>query len=121
MVQGLGLHYQVSKLAAEDISAAMAKTFDVEVWMPSMATYREVSSVSNARDYQARRGSVRYRKKDAKGTAFVHTLNASGLATSRLIPAIAEQFQRSDGSVTVPEVLRKWVGCEVLYPEDQPR
>ena len=121
LVQGLGLHYQVSKLAAEDISAAMAKTFDVEVWMPSMATYREVSSVSNARDYQARRGSVRYRKKDAKGTAFVHTLNASGLATSRLIPAIAEQFQRSDGSVTVPEVLRKWVGCEVLYPEDQPR
>jgi seryl-tRNA synthetase len=121
LVQGLGLHYQVSKLAAEDISAAMAKTFDVEVWMPSMATYREVSSVSNARDYQARRGSVRYRKKDAKGTAFVHTLNASGLATSRLIPAIAEQFQQSDGSVTVPEVLRKWVGCEVLYPEDQPR
>ena len=119
LVKGLGLHYQVSMLAAEDISAAMAKTFDVEVWMPSMDTYREVSSVSNARDYQARRGGVRYRKKDAKGTSFVHTLNASGLATSRLIPAICEQFQQSDGSVIVPEVLRKWVGCDVLHPEDQ--
>ncbi len=121
LVQGLGLHYQVSMLAAEDVSAAMAKTFDVEVWMPSMETYREVSSVSNARDYQARRGNVRYRKKDAKGTAFVHTLNASGLATSRLIPAIVEQFQQRDGGVIVPEVLRKWVGCEVLHPEDRPR
>ncbi len=114
LVSGLGLHYRVSKLAAGDCSASMAKTYDIEVWIPSMNEYKEISSVSNARDYQARRGNIRFKRKGAKKTEFVHTLNASGLATSRLIPAIAEQFQKEDGSVIVPEVLRKWMGLELL-------
>ncbi len=108
LIEGLGLHYQVSKLAAEDCSAAMAKTYDAEIWLPSMGIYKEVSSVSNALDYQARRGSIRF--KDAnQDTEFVHTLNGSGLATSRLLPAILEQNQQADGSVIIPEVLRPYL------------
>jgi seryl-tRNA synthetase len=106
LVAGLGLHYRVSKLAAGDVSATMAKTLDIEVWIPSMNEYKEISSASNSRDYQARRGNIRFRRKGAKKTEYAHTLNASGLATSRLVPAIVEQFQNSDGSVTIPEVLR---------------
>lgn len=109
LVEGLGLHYQLSKLAAEDCSAAMAKTYDVEVWIPSMNIYKEVSSISNALDYQARRGDIRFKDNSAAPTEFVHTLNASGLATSRLLPAILEQFQQADGSVIIPEVLRKYL------------
>lgn len=109
LVEGLGLHYQLSKLAAQDCSAAMAKTYDVEVWIPSMNIYKEVSSISNALDYQARRGDTRFKDKTGVTTEFVHTLNASGLATSRLLPAILEQFQQADGSVIVPEVLRKYL------------
>ena len=109
LVEGLGLHYQLSKLAAQDCSAAMAKTYDVEVWIPSMNIYKEVSSISNALDYQARRGDTRFKDKNANATEFVHTLNASGLATSRLLPAILEQFQQADGSVIIPEVLRKYL------------
>ena len=109
LVEGLGLHYQLSKLAAQDCSAAMAKTYDVEVWIPSMNIYKEVSSISNALDYQARRGDTRFKDKTAVTTEFVHTLNASGLATSRLLPAILEQFQQADGSVIIPEVLRKYL------------
>lgn len=115
LVAGLGLHYRITFLAAEDISAAMARTYDIEVWLPSVGAYLEVSSVSNARDYQARRGNIRYRNREGK-SAFVHTLNASGLATSRLLPAILEQYQRADGSVVVPEVLREWAPGEVLLP-----
>ncbi|MBT4121185.1 MAG: serine--tRNA ligase [Candidatus Magasanikbacteria bacterium] len=113
LVEGLGLHYQTAQLAAGDCSAAMAKTNDIEVWIPSMEIYKEVSSVSNALDYQARRGNVKYKDEDGK-KQFVHTLNASGLATSRLIPAILEQFQQEDGGVVVPEVLRGWVGKDIL-------
>lgn len=116
LVQGLGLHYRVSKLAAADCSFSMAKTFDIEVWIPSMNDYKEVSSASNANDYQARRGNMKFRRRDTKKLEFVHTLNASGLATSRLIPAIMEQHQQSDGSVEIPEVLRKWVGKDRLRP-----
>jgi seryl-tRNA synthetase len=114
LVQGLGLHYRMSKLAAGDVSAAMAKTCDIEVWIPSMGEYKEVSSASNARDYQARRGRIRFKREGAKHTEFVHTLNASGLATSRLFPAILEQFQQEDGSVVVPDILRDKVGCDEL-------
>lgn len=114
IVRGLGLHHQVTKLAARDCSAGMAKTFDIEVWLPSMQQYKEVSSASNARDYQARRGQIRYRPEGQKRTELVHTLNASGLATSRLLPAIVEQLQNPDGSVNVPEVLRKWLGKDRL-------
>ncbi len=113
LVQKLGLHYRLSKLAAGDCSFSMARTYDIEVWIPSMEIYKEVSSASNARDYQARRGNVKFRGEDKK-LQFVHTLNASGLATSRVIPAIVEQYQNADGSVTVPEVLRPFIGCEVI-------
>ncbi len=114
LVEGLGLHYQLSKLAAEDCSASMATTFDIELWLPSMNEYKECSSVSNAMDYQARRGNIRFRRKDTKKIEFVHTLNGSGLATSRLMPAIVEQFQQGDGSVVVPEVLRPFLGMDVI-------
>ena len=113
LVRELGLHYRLSKLAAGDCSFSMARTYDIEVWIPSMGIYKEVSSASNARDYQARRGNVRFRGADGK-TRFVHTLNASGLATSRVMPAIVEQYQNADGSVTVPEVLRRYIGADVI-------
>lgn len=116
LVEGLGLTYQVDKLAAGDCSHSMARTYDIEVWIPSMGIYKEVSSVSNARDYQARRGSIRYKDKDGK-TKFCHTLNGSGLATSRVFPALIEQNQTEDGSVIIPEPLRKWMGgLEIIKP-----
>lgn len=108
LVQGLGLHYRISLLAAGDTSASMVKTYDVEAWIPSIGQYLEVSSVSNSRAYQARRAKIRYRDADGR-PALVHTLNGSGLATSRLLPAIIEQNQQADGSVIIPEVLRAWV------------
>ena len=108
LVQALGLHYQVSKLAAGDCSAGMCRTYDIEIWIPSMGIYKEVSSVSNSRDYQARRGNMKYRDGDTGEIKYVHTLNASGLATSRLLPALLEQNQLEDGSVLLPEVLRKY-------------
>ncbi|HZJ89703.1 MAG TPA: serine--tRNA ligase [Bacilli bacterium] len=110
LVEALGLHFQVSKLAAGDCSHSMARTYDVEVYIPSMDTYKEVSSVSNARSYQARRGMVRYRETESGQIRYIHTLNGSGLATSRLIPAILEQFQQENGSVIIPEVLRPYLG-----------
>ena len=115
LVQGLGLHYRLSKLAAGDCSFSMARTYDIEVWIPSMGIYKEVSSASNARDYQARRGNIKYRDENKK-LQFAHTLNASGLATSRVIPAIVEQNQNADGSVTVPEALRPYMGIDVIRP-----
>ncbi len=115
LLRGLGLHHRVSKLAAGDVSASMARTTDIEVWIPSMGIYKEVSSASNARDFQARRGNMRY--KDANGRPrFVHTLNASGLATSRVFPALLEQHQNADGSITVPEVLRPYLGADRIGP-----
>lgn len=114
LVEKLGLHFQVSKLAAGDCSHGMARTYDIEVYIPSMGIYKEVSSVSNARDYQARRGMARYREKETNTVKYLHTLNGSGLATSRLIPAIVEQFQQADGSVVVPEVLRPFLGVSLL-------
>ena len=112
LVEGLGLHYRLSKLAAGDCSASMATTYDIELWIPSMNEYKECSSVSNARDYQARRGNIRFRREETKKIEYVHTLNGSGLATSRLIPAIVEQYQQPDGSVIVPEALRKFYGAD---------
>lgn len=109
LMQQLGLHYRLSKLAAGDISFAMARTYDIEVWLPSIGIYKEVSSVSNARAFQARRGKIRYRQADGS-IAYCHTLNGSGLATSRLLPAILEQNQQADGSVKVPDVLVPYMG-----------
>lgn len=113
LVKGLGFHFRTVKLAAEDCSASMARTYDIEIQIPSMNGYKEVSSVSNARDYQARRGMMRYRTAEGK-IEYCHTLNGSGLATSRILPALVEQNQNADGSVNVPDVLRKYIGCDVI-------
>ena len=110
LVKGLGFHFRTVKLAAGDCSASMARTYDIEIQIPSMNGYKEVSSVSNARDYQARRGNIRFRREATGKPEFVHTLNGSGLATSRIFPAMVEQNQCADGSVVVPEVLRKYLG-----------
>lgn len=110
LVRDLGFHFRTVKLAAGDCSAAMARTYDIEIQIPSMNGYKEVSSVSNARDYQARRGNIRFRREATGKPEFVHTLNGSGLATSRIFPAMVEQNQQADGSVVVPEVLRKYLG-----------
>jgi len=115
LVRDLGFHFRTVRLAAADCSASMARTYDIEIHIPSMEGYKEVSSVSNARDYQARRGMVRFRREETGKPELVHTLNGSGLATSRILPAIVEQNQQKDGSVIVPEVLRKYLGgIEVL-------
>ena len=116
LVKGLGFHFRTVKLAAADCSASMARTYDIEIHIPSMDGYKEVSSVSNARDYQARRGMMRFRRNEGGKPEFLHTLNGSGLATSRILPAIVEQNQNADGSVTVPEVLRKYIGVDVIKP-----
>ena len=110
LVKGLGFHFRTVKLAAGDCSDLMARTYDIEIHIPSMNGYKEVSSVSNARDFQARRGRMRFKREGADKTEFLHTLNGSGLATSRIFPALVEQNQRKDGSVVVPEVLRKYLG-----------
>ena len=110
LVKGLGFHFRTVKLAAGDCSASMARTYDIEIQIPSMNGYKEVSSVSNARDYQARRGNIRFRREATGKPEFMHTLNGSGLATSRIFPAMVEQNQRADGSIIVPEVLRKYLG-----------
>ena len=110
LVKGLGFHFRTVKLAAGDCSASMARTYDIEIQIPSMQGYKEVSSVSNARDYQARRGNIRFRRESTGKPEFLHTLNGSGLATSRIFPAMVEQNQLKDGSIKVPEVLQKYLG-----------
>jgi len=114
LMEGLDLHFNSVQLAAKDCSAAMAKTIDIEVYIPSMKGYKEVSSISNALDYQARRGSTRYKDAGNGKNEFVHTLNASGLATSRLLPAILEQNQQADGSILIPKALHKYCGFKKI-------
>ncbi len=114
LIEKLGLHFRVSKLAAGDCSASMARTYDIEVWIPSMGIYKEVSSVSNANDYQARRNNTKFRDSKTGKPAYLHTLNGSGLATSRVFPALIEQYQNADGSITVPEVLRPFMGGQEI-------
>ncbi|HBM14870.1 MAG TPA: serine--tRNA ligase [Lentisphaeria bacterium] len=116
LVEGLGIHFRTSKLAAQDCSASMAKTFDIELWIPSMNEYKEASSCSNAIDFQARRGNIRFKRNSTGKNEFIHSLNASGLATSRLFPAILETHQQSDGSVVVPAVLRKFTNFDIIKP-----
>ena len=117
LVSGLGFHFRTVKLAAGDCSASMARTYDIEIQIPSMNGYKEVSSVSNARDYQARRGNIRFKREATGKPEFVHTLNGSGLATSRILPALVEQNQLADGSVKIPPVLQKYLGgVELLKP-----
>jgi len=106
----LGLPYRVVLLCTGDMGFSAAKTYDIEVWMPSQGTYREISSCSNFQDFQARRGNIRFRRKGKKGTELVHTLNGSGLAAGRTFAAILENFQQADGSVWIPEALRPYLG-----------
>ena len=114
LLEKLGLHFRTSKLAAGDCSASMARTYDIEVWIPSMNIYKEVSSVSNARDYQARRNNTKFKNKETGKNEYVHTLNGSGLATSRVIPAIVEQCQQKDGSILIPKVLVPFMGGQTV-------
>ncbi|NOX44555.1 MAG: serine--tRNA ligase [Caldiserica bacterium] len=114
ILQRLGLHYRVTLLPADDLAHQSAKTVDLEVWLPAQGRYYEVSSCSNCEDFQARRGNIRYRPRGGGKPRFVHTLNGSGLATSRLFAAILEQNQRPDGSVVLPEVLAERLGIGVL-------
>ncbi|MDA8164704.1 MAG: serine--tRNA ligase [Desulfobacteraceae bacterium] len=105
VLQLLGLPYRVITLCTGDMGFSAAKTYDIEVWMPAQDKYREISSVSNFEDFQARRGGIRYRPRDQKKSALVHTLNGSGLAVGRTLAAILENCQREDGSVAIPPVL----------------
>lgn len=116
ILQGLGLHYRVMRLVTGDMSFAAAETIDVEVYLPGQERYYEVSSISQCTDYQARRSDTRYRGNDDK-LHFVHTLNGSGLATSRLLVALLENFQHEDGSVDLPAILKPYLGVDKLTPE----
>jgi seryl-tRNA synthetase len=118
VLQALGLPYRKMLLCTGDMGFGVRKTFDLEVWLPGQGLYREISSCSNCGDFQARRMNARYRPAEAKGTAFVHTLNGSGLAVGRTLVAVIENYQQADGSVTVPEVLRPYMGgIAELTPE----
>ncbi|MBF0318401.1 MAG: serine--tRNA ligase [Nitrospirae bacterium] len=114
ILRQLGLPYRVVLLSTGDIGFSAAKTYDIEVWLPGQNRYREISSCSNFEDFQARRAKIRFKRNDKKGTEFVHTLNGSGLAIGRTVAAIIENFQQKDGSVVVPEVLRTYIGVEVI-------
>ena len=114
VLQGLGLPYRVVCLCSGDLGFSSAKTYDVEVWMPSYNRYVEISSCSNFEDYQARRGSIRFKKNPKDKAQFVHTLNGSGVAVGRTVAAILENYQNADGSVTVPEALRKYMGTDII-------
>ncbi len=110
VLQKLGLHYRVMTLCTGDMGFASQKTYDIEVWLPGENTYREISSCSNCGDFQARRMNARYRSKDAKSPRYVHTLNGSGVAVGRALIAVLENYQNEDGSVTIPEALKPYMG-----------
>ena len=110
VLRRLGLAYRVILLCTGDMGFSARKTYDLEVWLPGQDRYREISSCSNCWDFQARRMRARFRPNGGKGTEFVHTLNGSGLAVGRAIIAIIENYQNSDGSITVPDALRAYMG-----------
>jgi seryl-tRNA synthetase len=116
VLQLLGLHYRVVELCTGDLGFSAAKTYDIEVWIPSQNRYREISSCSNCEDFQARRAKIRFRDKDGK-VRLVHTLNGSGLAVGRTVIAILEQYQQEDGSVVIPEALRDYIKTDIIKPE----
>jgi len=117
ILEALELPYRRMLLCAGDMGFTARKTFDLEVWLPAQQTYREISSCSNCGDFQARRMDARYRPTGGKGTAFVHTLNGSGLAVGRALVAVIENYQQADGSVSIPEVLKPYMGgLDVLRP-----
>jgi seryl-tRNA synthetase len=119
VLKRLEIPYRTIILCGGDMGPASRKTFDIEVWLPGQGRYREISSCSNCGDYQARRMNARFRPKEGKGTRFVHTLNGSGLAVGRTLIAILENYQNEDGSVTVPEVLRSYMGGLATIPGPQ--
>lgn len=110
ILQTLNLPYRVVTLCTGDIGFSACKCYDIEVWLPSYDSYKEISSCSNCWDFQARRANIRFREKNGKGTQFVHTLNGSGLAVGRTMAAILENYQNADGSVTIPEALVPYMG-----------
>ncbi|MDR1886133.1 MAG: serine--tRNA ligase, partial [Synergistaceae bacterium] len=110
VLQALDLPYRVVVLSSGDIGNAAAKTYDIEVWLPSQGCYREISSCSNCEDFQSRRMGTRYRTREGGRTRLVHTLNGSGIAVGRCLIAIMENFQDGDGGITIPEALRPYVG-----------
>jgi seryl-tRNA synthetase len=114
VLQALKLPYRAIALCTGDLGFAAAKTYDLEVWLPSAGKYREISSCSNVADFQARRANIRFKEAGKKGTQFVHALNGSGLAVGRTMAAILENYQQPDGSVKVPEALQPYLGREVL-------
>ncbi|MEW6496639.1 MAG: serine--tRNA ligase [Cyanobacteriota bacterium] len=114
ILEALKLPYRVLALCTGDLGFSSAKTYDLEVWLPSSGKYREISSCSNCTDFQARRGNIRFKEAGKKGTQFVHTLNGSGLAVGRTMSAILENYQQPDGTVKIPEVLQPYLGREVL-------
>ena len=114
ILEALKLPYRVVALCTGDIGFSSAKTYDLEVWLPSSGKYREISSCSNCTDFQARRGNIRFKEAGKKGTHFVHTLNGSGLAVGRTMSAVLENYQQPDGTVKIPEVLQPYLGREVL-------
>ena len=114
VLQGLGLPYRVVRLSTGDLGFSSAMTYDIEVWMPSYNRYVEISSCSDFEDYQARRANIRYRETQKDKPRLVHTLNGSGVAVGRTVAAILENYQNADGSVTVPEALRPYMGCDVI-------
>ena len=115
ILQKLGLHYRVVVLCTGDLGFSAAKTYDIEVWLPGQNTYREISSCSNFEDFQARRANIKFKSKNSKKKEFVHTLNGSGLAVGRTLVAILENYQREDGSIVVPEVLRPYMdGIDII-------
>lgn len=115
VLEGLGLSYRVSLLCTTDMSGfSAAKSYDLEVWMPSYNKYVEISSCSNCTDFQARRAGIRYKEKQGKKAELVHTLNGSGLAIGRTMAAVMENYQNEDGSITVPEVLRPFMGKDII-------
>ncbi len=117
ILKGLDLHYRNMLLVTGDMSFAASKTIDIEVWLPGQNRYYEVSSVSNCTDFQARRSGIRFKRNEGSKTEFLHTLNGSGLATSRLMVALLENNQQADGSVLIPKVLQKYLnGLEVITP-----
>jgi seryl-tRNA synthetase len=121
VLQRLELPYRVVSLCTGDLGFAAAKTYDVEVWLPSQETYREISSCSNCEDFQARRAEIRYRPADGGKPRLVHTLNGSGLAIGRTIVALLENYQQADGSVTIPDALRPYMnGLERIEPLSRP-
>ncbi|HEV8117141.1 MAG TPA: aminoacyl--tRNA ligase-related protein, partial [Thermoanaerobaculia bacterium] len=114
VLRRLGLPYRVASLSTGDLGFGAAKTYDLEVWLPGQQAYREISSCSNFEAFQARRGSIRFRRAEGDKPEFVHTLNGSALAVGRTMVAILENFQREDGSVEIPEALRPYFGASEI-------